>query len=247
MNSFRFYAILNAVGLIIVLTVNYLANALPIGGQTTGEVSDKVFTLFTPAGYAFGIWGLIYFLLIIWVARQFFTNDDPKENYRKLGVLFFLNAILNSSWVIVFQYEYFNVSIFIMIGNLLTLIMIYKIIQHLSHSTWFMRFPFSVYIGWISVATIVNVFVIFEANGIEQLIGLNEQAWVMIMLIFGAILGVVFTLKQNDITYSLVFIWAYIAILMEQRDYPAIGTTSMVAVALLVIGIVIQLIKRMRK
>ncbi|PMC40216.1 tryptophan-rich sensory protein [Bacillus sp. UMB0899] len=247
MNSFRFYRMLNVIGIIIVLTVNYLANALPIGGQTTGEVSDKVFTLFTPAGYAFAIWGLIYFLLIIWVARQFFTNDVQKENYRKIGVWFFLNAILNSLWVIVFQYEYFNISIFIMIGILLTLIIIYRIIQHLHNVTWFMRFPFSIYIGWISVATIVNVFVIFEANGIEQLFGINEQGWAMVIQICGAVLGVILTLTQNDITYSLVFIWAYNAILMEQRDYPTIVTTSMAAVVILVIGIVIQIIKRIRK
>lgn len=234
-------------GLLTVLTVNYLANALPIGGQTTGEVSDKVFTLFTPAGYAFAIWGLIYFLLTVWVIRQFFIDDEQKENDRKIGVWFFINAILNSLWVIVFQYEYFDVSIFIMLGILLTLIIIYRIVQRLPHSTWFMRLPFSVYIGWISVATIVNVFVIFEANGIEQFLGLNEQMWAMIMLIVGAILGVVFTLTQHDIAYSLVFIWAFIAIMVEQSGNPAIVTASKVAVVLLVVGIVIEVIRRFRK
>lgn len=247
LNRFRFYAILNVIGLLIVLAVNYLANALPIGGQTTGEVSDKVFTLFTPAGYAFAIWGLIYFLLTVWVIRQFIVKDEQKEDYRKIGVWFFINAILNSSWVIVFQYEYFTTSIFIMLGILLTLIIIYKMIQRLPHSTWFMRFPFSVYIGWISVATIVNVFVIFEANGIEQLFGLDEQIWAIVMLIVGAILGVVFTLTQHDIAYSLVFIWAFIAIRVEQSDDPAIVTASMVAVVLLVVGIVIEVIRRFKK
>ncbi|MCV9884442.1 tryptophan-rich sensory protein [Metabacillus halosaccharovorans] len=247
MNRIKFYAILNVMGLLTVLTVNYLANALPIGGQTTGEVSDKVFTLFTPAGYAFAIWGLIYFLLTVWVIRQFFIDDEQKENDRKIGVWFFINAILNSLWVIVFQYEYFDVSIFIMLGILLTLIIIYRIVQRLPHSTWFMRLPFSVYIGWISVATIVNVFVIFEANGIEQFLGLNEQMWAMIMLIVGAILGVVFTLTQHDIAYSLVFIWAFIAIMVEQSGNPAIVTASKVAVVLLVVGIVIEVIRRFRK
>ncbi|MBM7702196.1 tryptophan-rich sensory protein [Metabacillus iocasae] len=247
MNRFRFYAILNVIGLVLVLTVNYLANALPIGGQTAGEVSDKVFTLFTPAGYAFTIWGLIYLLLTVWVARQFFTSDDQKDIYRKIGVWFFLNALLNSLWVFVFQNEYFNASIFIMLGILLTLIIIYTIIQHSPHSTWFMRFPISVYIGWISVATIVNVFVIFEANGIEQLFGLSEQSWAVIMLIVGALLGVVFTLTQNDIVYSLVFIWAFIAIMVEQSDHSAIVTTSRIAIAILVIGMIIQIIKRVRK
>ncbi|WP_026559704.1 tryptophan-rich sensory protein [Bacillus sp. J37] len=247
MNRFRLYAILNVIGLLIVLAVNYLANALPIGGQTTGEVSDKVFTLYTPAGYAFAIWGLIYFLLTVWVIRQFFVNDEQKENDRKIGVWFFINAILNSSWVIVFQNEYFNVSIFIMLGILLTLIIIYKNIQRLPHSTWYMRFPFSVYIGWISVATIVNVFVIFEANGIERLIGLDEQVWAIIMLIVGAILGVIFTLTQHDIAYSLTFIWAFIAMMVEQSGHPAIVKASKVAVVFLVGGIVIEVIRRNRK
>ncbi len=134
-----------------------------------------------------------------------------------------------------------------MIGILLTLIIIYKSIRNSHHSSWFMRFPFSIYVGWISVATIVNVFVIFEANGIEQLYGLNEQVWAKIMLIFGAVLGVIFTLTQNDIPYSLVFIWAFIAIIMEHRDYPAIVTTSLAAVVSLVMGIAIQVVRRIRK
>lgn len=77
--------------------------------------------------------------------------------------------------------------------------------------------------------------------------GLNEQVWAIIMLIVGAILGVVFTLTQHDIAYSLVFIWAFIAIMVKQSDYPAIVTASMVAVVLLVVGIVIEVIRRFRK
>ncbi|WP_110111952.1 tryptophan-rich sensory protein [Bacillus sp. CGMCC 1.16541] len=246
MSRFRIFTILNIIGLVIVLTVNYLANALPIGGQTTGEVSDKVSTLFTPAGYAFAIWGFIYLLLTIWVARQFFTRDDQKEVYRKIGGWFFLNALLNSIWVIIFQYEYFNASIFVMLGILLTLIIIYTIIQRSTYSTWFMRFPISVYIGWISVATIVNVFVIFEANGIESLFGLSEQIWAVIMLIIGAILGVVFTLKQQDNAYSLVFVWAFVAILTKQSDNQLIVTTSIIAIVLLVLGVLVQLVRKFR-
>lgn len=201
MANFRFYSILNAIGLVLVLIVNYLANALPIGGQTTGEVSDSVPTLFTPAGYAFAIWGLIYTLLIIWIIRQFIAREDQKEIYAKIGIWFFISCLLNSAWIFIFQYRYFTLALLVIVLFLVTLMIIYSIIQNSRMTTWFMRLPISIYIGWVSVATIVNVFVVFQANGIETLFGLGEQTWAIIMLVVGGILGVLFT-RKTEISHT---------------------------------------------
>ncbi|WP_210608311.1 TspO/MBR family protein [Priestia flexa] len=247
MANFRFYSILNAIGLVLVLIVNYLANALPIGGQNTGEVSDSVPTLFTPAGYAFAIWGLIYTLLVIWVIRQFIAREDQKEIYAKIGIWFFISCLLNSAWIFIFQYLYFTLALLIMVLFLVTLIIIYSIIQNSRMTTWFMRLPISIYIGWISVATIVNVFVVFQANGIETLFGLSEETWAIIMLIVGGILGILFTRKNRDIAYSLVFVWAFIAISVKQSAYSGIVTTVWVVVVILVLNILVQLIRNYRK
>ncbi len=247
MANFRFYSILNAIGLVLVLIVNYLANALPIGGQNTGEVSDSVPTLFTPAGYAFAIWGLIYTLLVIWVIRQFIAREDQKEIYAKIGIWFFISCLLNSAWIFIFQYLYFTLALLIMVLFLVTLIIIYSIIQNSRMTTWFMRLPISIYIGWISVATIVNVFVVFQANGIETLFGLSEETWAIIMLIVGGILGILFTRKNRDIAYSLVFVWAFIAISVKQSAYSGIVTTVWIVVVILVLNILVQLIRNYRK
>ncbi|MBY6085862.1 TspO/MBR family protein [Priestia flexa] len=247
MANFRFYSILNAIGLVLVLIVNYLANALPIGGQTTGEVSDSVPTLFTPAGYAFAIWGLIYTLLIIWIIRQFIAREDQKEIYAKIGIWFFISCLLNSAWIFIFQYRYFTLALLVIVLFLVTLMIIYSIIQNSRMTTWFMRLPISIYIGWVSVATIVNVFVVFQANGIETLFGLGEQTWAIIMLVVGGILGVLFTRKNRDIAYSLVFIWAFIAISVKQSAYSGIVTTVWVVVVILALNIIVQLIRNYRK
>lgn len=247
MANFRFYSILNAIGLVLVLIVNYLANALPIGGQTTGEVSDSVPTLFTPAGYAFAIWGLIYTLLIIWIIRQFIAREDQKEIYAKIGIWFFISCLLNSAWIFIFQYRYFTLALLVIVLFLVTLMIIYSIIQNSRMTTWFMRLPISIYIGWVSVATIVNVFVVFQANGIETLFGLGEQTWAIIMLVVGGIFGVLFTRKNRDIAYSLVFIWAFIAISVKQSAYSGIVTTVWVVVVILALNIIVQLIHNYRK
>ncbi|MCM3151889.1 TspO/MBR family protein [Priestia megaterium] len=247
MAKFRLYAVLNAIGLAITLLVNYLANAIPIGGKTTAEASAQVPTLFTPAGYAFAIWGVIYLLLTIWVIRQFFAREDQKEIYARIGIWFFLNCLLNSAWIFIFQNDYYKLSLLVMLFILGTLMIVYSIIQHSRMTTWFMRLPISLYLGWISVATIVNVFVVFQANGIQRLLGLNELAWTIIMLLVGAVLGIMFTLKNRDAVYPLVFIWAYIAIAVKQSGNQPIVMTVIISIVLLAIAIIVGLIKRYRR
>lgn len=128
-----------------------------------------------------------------------------------------------------------------------TLMIVYSTIQHSRMTTWFMRLPISLYLGWISVATIVNVFVVFQANGIQHLIGLNELTWTIIMLLVGAVLGIMFTLKNRDAVYPLVFIWAYIAIAVKQSGNQPIVITVIILVVLLAIAIIVGLIKRYRR
>ncbi|MEK1830518.1 TspO/MBR family protein [Priestia megaterium] len=159
--------------------------------------------MFTPAGYAFAIWGVIYLLLTIWVIRQFFAREDQKEIYARIGIWFFLNCLLNSAWIFIFQNDYYKLSLLVMLFILGTLMIVYSTIQHSRMTTWFMRLPISLYLGWISVATIVNVFVVFQANGIQHLIGLNELAWTIIMLLVGAVLGIMFTLKTETLFIRL--------------------------------------------
>ena len=148
--------ILTLIATVLVVLVNALANILPINGQTTGEISNRLDVLFTPAGYVFGIWGVIYFLLLIWTFRQFPSSRRDLPIYQKSTPLYLLSSVLNIAWILLWHYEFFLLTVFVMIGLLLTLIRLYHLIKNEDHSFWNLL-PFSVYLGWISVATIANI------------------------------------------------------------------------------------------
>lgn len=246
MKRFSFLSIVNVIGFIIVIAVNYLANALPLNGKTAGEISDSIPILFQPAGYAFSIWSLIYLLLGVWVLRQFFVGEEERVIYEKIGFWFFISCLLNSLWIFVFHYELFNVTLLVMLGLLVSLIIIYTKIQSAPAKKWLMRTPFSIYLGWISVATIVNVFIVFYTNGIDSFLGLDELAWTLIMLVIGGVLALWFMLKNHDIYYPLVFIWAYIAIYVNKEDIVSIRTTVLVIVAILAAAVLWKVVEMVR-
>ncbi|MGD6817450.1 tryptophan-rich sensory protein [Metabacillus sp. 84] len=234
MKSFKVLAIVNVLAYIVMVGVNFLANALPINGQTTGEVSAGIPVLFEPAGYAFAIWSVIYILLAIWVVRAFFAPVAEKNVYREIGFYFAGNALLNALWIVLFHYELFNLTIFAMAGILGTLITIYSLIEKSGQTTFFLNVPISVYMGWISVASIVNVFIVFEANDISSFLGLGELAWTIIMLAVSALLGAYMIMGKNDLAYGLVFIWALVAIAVNQMSAaPAVARTAAAAAILL--------------
>lgn len=219
----RFILIL--VATVLVVTVNALANILPINGQTTGEISNKLDVLFTPAGYVFGIWGLIYFLLFIWTLRQFPASRRDLPLYKKAAPLYLLSSVLNISWILLWHYEFFLLTVFVMIGLLLTLIVLYRIIKNENPSFWDIV-PFSVYLGWISVATIANISYYLKYIGWNGF-GLSDVLWTLIMLISAAFLATFFAFKNKDVIYPMVFTWAFIGIGIKNHiDHPSVSYTA---------------------
>ncbi len=225
-------SLLNLFTFALVLTVNALANILPINGMTTGDVSDNYINLFTPAGFTFSIWGLIYTLLGIFVVYQVvlsFKNNNPKF-VEKIGYWFIISNLLNSLWIYTWHNLLISINLVIMIMLLISLIMVYlrldignsrddKRIKMLVH------IPFSIYLGWISVATIANFsafFVRFNWNGF----GLSETFWTVLVLAVAILLGIIFTIRNKDIFYTLVVVWAFIGILSKRLSvevsYPII-------------------------
>src|SRR6056297_2949759 len=234
-------SLLNLFTFVLVLTVNAMANILPINGLTTGEVSDNYINLFTPAGFTFSIWGLIYTLLVIFVVYQVFLsfkNKNP-EFVKNIGYWFVISNLLNSVWIYTWHNLMISINLVIMILLLISLIMVYqklaigkinenkkiKIIVHM---------PFSIYLGWISVATIANFsafFVSINWNGF----GLSETFWTVLVLAVAILLGIIFTIRNKDIFYALVVIWAFIGIL-SKRLTADITYTSIISTVL--IGII---------
>lgn len=218
------------------LAVNFLANALPLGGRDTGVISDAYPNLFTPAGYAFSIWGLIYTLVGIYVVYQFFR---PSELVSRVNRLFVVNAILNAGWLFAWHYDIIWLSLILMLGLLTTLIKMADIFRHstlTSKERWLVRLPFSLYFGWITVATIANVTILLVSLGWNGF-GLSESVWTVIVLLVGAAIGSWRTLLDRNIPYALVLIWAYGAILSKHLSasefngaYPAVITTAVICI-----------------
>lgn len=204
--------ILALVSYIIMVVVNYLAVTLPLGGKSTGEISDNYLNLFAPAGYAFSIWGLIYTLLAIYIVYQFFCKKY--EMIKKVSSIFIVNALLNASWIFAWHYDIIWLSAIIIIGLLFTLIKIANIFRNKNidkKEILMIRLPFSIYFGWITVATIANIVVLLVSLGWN---GFNVLGIIIILLI-GLIMGSWRMLYDRFYPYGLVLIWAYGAILFK--------------------------------
>ena len=145
---------------LITVFVNYASSTFLFGDQDTGDVSDQYSTLFTPADYAFAIWGLIYLALGAYVFYQAFQARPDQRLYDQIAPLLMVNLVANSLWLAAFQYEFIALSVLLMLVILATLIQLQIILTKdttlpRQERNW-IRVPFSLYLGWISVATITN-------------------------------------------------------------------------------------------
>ena len=239
------YRWLNVLGLIAVLVVNTLANTLPIAGKTTGELSDQYPVLITPAGYVFSIWSLIYVLLIGFVIYQAMPRTMNRDSVQRIGIWFLLTCLFNCTWIIVWHYELLPVSVGIMLALLLSLIVLYRKIRTSNESKTpgerlFVYLPFSIYMGWISVATIVNITVLLYDAGWEGF-GLGDTTWTVILIVIAVLLAAIIGYRFTDAAFMLVFVWALIGIGVKQQGANETVTltayTAAGVVALLIVGL----------
>ncbi len=204
---------------LFMILINALANILPINNMTTGDISDKYGNLFAPTGLTFSIWGLIYLLLGIYVIYQLVTSQK-KELFNDIGFYFILTSLFNISWIFSWHYDLILLSVVFMIILLLLLIKIANILrkQELSlKNKIIVCLPFSIYFGWITVATIANIttfLVSINWNGF----GISDYIWTSIILVIGAIIGIIRMNLDKNFVYGLVFIWAYIGILIKHTS-----------------------------
>lgn len=203
------------------LSVNYLANALPLGGRDTGVISDAYPNLFAPAGYAFSIWGLIYLLVGIYVVYQFSHTNDVLVV--RVNRFFVVNTLCNAGWLFAWHYDVIWLSVILMLGLLITLI---KIADSVRADTLTKKerlmvcLPFSIYFGWITVATIANITILLVSFGWNGF-GLTESFWTVLVLLVGAGIGFWRTLHDRNIPYALVLMWAYGAIMAKHLSVSA--------------------------
>jgi len=206
------------------VVVNVLANLLPINGITTGAVSDSYPNLFTPAALTFSVWGLIYLLLAVHTLYQIgLLRGKDKTNevlLRKIGVIFSISSLVNTAWIFAWHYKLIVLSAVLIVILLICLIAIATLINAQPLSTRekvLIRLPFSVYFGWITVATIANITTMLVYLGWNGF-GIPESAWTIVILAIGALIGVLTMLRFKDIAYGLVLMWAYLGILIKHAD-----------------------------
>lgn len=238
---------LTAVTFIVMIIINALANIIPINGLNTGQVSDYYKNLFAPAGYTFSIWGLIYILLAGYTIYQFrFSQGNirgfSRMLFEKVGVYFSISSIANTLWIFSWHYRIIYLSMFFMLIILVCLILINQVINKADLSRReriFIKLPFSVYFGWITVATIANATTLLVSLGWNRF-GISEQLWTVIIISIGLIISVVTILKFRDISYGFVVIWAYLGIAVKHTtasgfsgQYPAVIYTTIICISLL--------------
>jgi len=236
--------------ILITLVVNTLANALPLNGLNTGQISDRFQVYFVPAGYVFSIWGLIYIGLIAYGVYQALPAQRANPRLRAAGWWIVLGGLANSAWIFLWHYEQFPLTIIAMLTLLISLIVTYLKLgtgrNKVSKSeTWCVQIPFSVYLGWISVATIANVTSVLDYIKWDRL-GLPPEAWVWIMLaaVLAITLAMIFT--RRDIAYTLVILWALAGIAVKNAAVQAVATPVWVTFGVILIGLALKFLKRRR-
>ena len=223
----------------ITIGVNILANALPLNGQSTGEISDRFEILFVPEGYVFSIWGLIYVGLIAFAIFQAGSAQREDPLLARIRPAYWLASLANSVWIFLWHYEFFALTLVAMLTILGSLISIYWMMRggradFGRQERWLLQAPFSVYLGWISVATIANtaqvLFWLGWGGG-----GLSPAAWTITMLTVAAVLGVGMQWREGDHLYAAVLVWAFLGIARKQMDHPNVVMAAWGAAALLVV------------
>ncbi len=224
----------------VMIVMNYLANALPINGRSTGAISDSYPNLFTPAGLTFSIWGVIYLLLIVFCILQF--TSPRHEIINEIGWLFSATCILNSLWILAWHYDRLPLSLAIMLLLLAGLIWININIEDLHFGL--IKAAFGIYVGWICIATIANVTVLLVSRGWNDF-SISDQTWTMIMIIAGALITIAAILRFKNPFIGLSVIWAFTGIMIKrQSDYRAIFITAAVAGTLVAVVLILAFFRK---
>lgn len=238
----------NLVSVLLTLTVNILASLLPLNGQNTGEISDRFQVYFVPAGYVFAIWFFIYVGWIAFTIYQFLPAQKENPRLRRLGYLFALSGLANSAWLFAWHYNTFGLSVLIMLSLLGLLIASYlrlnvNRVKVSRAERWSVDIPFSVYLGWITVATVANVtdwLYLVEWNGF----GISAPVWAVIMIAVASVLGVLMAVTRRDAAYLFVLVWSFIGIAVKQADTAIVASSAWVGAGVMLAMAIYSLTRR---
>jgi hypothetical protein len=254
MKNTRTLRIIALVSYVFMVVMNTLATTLPLNNQTTAEISDRYDTLFAPIGYTFAIWGVIYLLLGVYSVYQLIR---PNTVIDAITPWFIASSLLNGVWIVAWHYEVIWLSLVLIVSLLITLIVINKDTTR-GRSPWStslaIRLPFSVYFGWVTVATVANASALLVQWGWRGGDTVPEETWLIIILVVAAAIGTTTALINSSVGYGLVLVWALWGILARHlspagwdQQYPHAILTLQILVPLLAVVSVVALIRWLQK
>lgn len=222
---------------VFMIVMNFLANSIPFNNQNTGAISDKYPSLFTPSGFTFSIWGIIYVFLGIYVVKMLLTsNSDIEGTFLQTTIIIFIaTSILNVMWLLFWHYDYILLSTITMAVFLVLLVVAMLIIPSSYSLT---KIAFSLYAGWLSIAFIANITILIIDKNITFFIS-KELMWYIIVILIGLIIVGSVLLTTKNIVFGLVFIWAYFGIYMKHKAQTGHFVTNPAAINLTAILLII--------
>jgi hypothetical protein len=212
--------------ILVTIVVNGLANALPLNGLQTGEISNRFQVYFVPAGYVFSIWGLIYLGLIAYAIFQALPAQRENPRLRATGWWIALGGLANSAWIFLWHYEQFPLTLVAMLVLLATLLITYLRLGGGRTAVppaerWLVRLPFSIYLGWITVATVANVTSLLDYLKWDGF-GLAPELWMGIVLAAVLLIAVLMNFTRRDVPYAMVLLWALAGIAVKHAGVAAV-------------------------
>ncbi len=227
------------------IVVNALANALPINGQNTGQISDRFHVYFVPAGYVFSIWGLIYLGLIAFAIFQALPSQRENPRLRKVGWWIALGGLANIAWIFLWHYEQFPLTVIAMLVLLGSLILTYLQLdigrgKVSTSEKWMAYLPFSIYLGWITVATVANITSVLDYLKWDGF-GISPEIWMSIVLL--AVLGIAILMNFNrrDVAYAAVILWALAGISIKFASIPAVAIPTWITFGFVALTLILAL------
>ena len=246
------YQAANILAIIITIVVNAVVEIIPVNGVTSKDVSDAYPSLFTPPGYVFSIWSVIYTLLIVFLIYQALPSQREASYLKTTAMFFVLGGLINTTWLILFHYSYGQPGIYVFTPILIVsflVLMLYTYVKlgigtaHVPiRQKIAVHLPISVYAGWVSLAVIANIASVL--NVISPGIPLATQELMTAMVIIVAlVLALLMLVMRRNAAYGLVVVWAAIGISTKPCSVPiiyfaAMGTVTIILLAILLVPLI---------
>jgi hypothetical protein len=230
------------------LVVNILANALPLNGLNTGQISDRFQVYFVPAGYVFSIWGLIYLGLIVFAVYQALPSQRENPRLRATGWWISLGGLANITWIFLWHYEQFPLTLIAMLVLLATLIVTYLRLgigqaPAPLAERWAVRLLFSIYLGWITVATVANVTSLLDYLNWDGF-GVAPEIWMGIALAAVLAIATLMNFTRRDVAYALVILWALAGISLKHAAVALVAIPTWITFGLVALTLALAVFSR---